>query len=370
MGFNSRRGIELALFAYHPFVTVMRNRHDDAHRTGNKLNTFVIFGRFETQPDGHLARLSRDVFTDADRAAMPPMMDPAEFADYVATHVAPRYPSGTDGIALYEGTFGVEPSFPLPPAHVHCARCGKGWEIATCHEIGSDTTIEHVSLEPYVGTKLRDALFSIAQKTDASRESAGSLAVRNARWETPTDGTDNPSRDPEQRGWRNADSTDVSISPDYVIATGDSTCLLATKFYHGPCLKELATENAAKALDQTSLDLAAMFSKHGFEDVRVSVVPIPEHLRAWLAEDIGELAAMIPYYRVQTRQGSLGIWVTAYPAIDLHDTGILPKDLSIEMDPADTTTPPCAPFLADETQFLRLWQLMTKRQRNTPAASP
>ena len=368
MGFNSRKGIELALFDYFPFVTVMRERHDDAHRVGNVLDTFVVLGRFETDSRGQLTRLNREVFTDADRAAMPPVMTKDEFIAWVAVNIAPRHANG-EFVALYEGTFGVEPSFPLPPAHVLCARCGKGWEIATCHEIGSDTTIEHVSLEPYVGTKLRDALFYIAQQADASRESAGPLAVRNARWETPTDGTDNPSRDPEQRGWRSADSTDVAISPNYVIAPGDSTGVFATRYYHGPCFKELAVENDAECRVQSAEGLAGMFSESGFEDVRVSTVPIPEYLRAWLAKDIGDQAAQVPYFRVDTRQGSLGIWTAVYPVIDLHGTGILPKDLGIETDPDDTTLLPCVPFLADETQLLRLWQLMTKRQRDTPAAS-
>lgn len=369
MGFNSRKGIELALFAYGPFVTVMRERHDDAHRVGNQLDTFVILGRFETDSRGQLTRLNRDVFTDADRAAMPPVMTAVEFADWVIANLAPRH-ANIESVRLYEGTFGVEPSFPLPPAHVVCARCGKGWEIAKCHEIESDTTIEHVSLEPYVGTKLSDALALIAKQTDASRESAGPLAVRNARWETPTDGTDNPSRDPEQRGWRSADSTDVSISPEYVIATGDSTATFTTRYYHGPCFKELAIENDARGREQTAENLAKMFSDSGFEDVRASIAPIPEHLRTWLAEEIGDLAAVIPYYRVETRQGSLGIWITLFPVIDLHDTGFLPKDLGIETDPTDTTTPPCAPLLPNKSQLLLLWQLMTKRQRDTPVASP
>lgn len=369
MGFNSRKGIELALFAYGPFVTVMRERFDDAHRVGNQLDTFVILGRFETDSSGQLTRLNRDVFTDADRAAMPPVMTAPEFADWVAANLVPRHPN-VQFVQLYEGTHGIEPSFPLPSTHVLCARCGKGWEIATCHEIASDTTIEHVSLEPYVGTTLRDALVTIAKQTDASRKSAGPLAVRNARWETPTDGTNNPSRDPEQRGWRSANSTDVAISPDYVIAPGDSTATFTTRYYHGPCIKELAIENDAKGREQAAGDLARMFSESGFEDVRVSIAPIPEHLRAWLAEEVGDLAATIPYYRVETRQGSLGIWITMFPVIDLHDTGIIPKDLGIETDPDDTTTPPCTPFLPDKSQLLLLWQLMTKRQRDFHAASP
>jgi hypothetical protein len=70
----------------------------------------------------------------------------------------------------------------------------------------------------------------------------------------------------------------------------------------------------------------------GFGDVHVYKVDVPFYVREWLAKDGGpELASDVKeleYFRISTAQGSFGILIGKYPAIDLKNTRVSFKELS------------------------------------------
>lgn len=72
----------------------------------------------------------------------------------------------------------------------------------------------------------------------------------------------------------------------------------------------------------------------GFRDVKVEPIPPPQHVRDWAAEDdedeegeLDDVMNELTYLRVTTSQGTFGIMLAAYPALDLTGTGVTYKDL-------------------------------------------
>lgn len=124
-------------------------------------------------------------------------------------------------------------------------------------------------------------------------------------------------------------------------------------------------EKAEDAEDMGALK--EVFEQIGFEDVIITKAPLPEHLRKWVAQDldedetIDEIAEVLKYHRIETRQGSFGIFFGAYPALDLEGSGVTLAELEPELAAeAPPEFPQITGFSGESEQLLQLYQLMVK----------
>lgn len=115
-----------------------------------------------------------------------------------------------------------------------------------------------------------------------------------------------------------------------------------------------------------------LFEDAGFEDVRIAPASPTEHIRRWLAmvvmKDTDDFIAESVYYRVEARQGSLGVFCPGIPGmnpiLDLGDSGISLNDLNPElMAGAPPNFPPVVVFSEPEC-LVQLRQLMVKLKDN------
>jgi len=150
VNYVTKEGIAAELSSYASFYECMRLRSEwgqhgflDAHWEGNTcLTPFTVLGRYHSNGFGQCSRLNREMFTDEDRAAMPPVMTDEEFQTFLDQHVRPRITGPF--YATHEGVSGNAPAFLLPPPHLLCARCGGGWELDTCHDIDAEGSYDYV----------------------------------------------------------------------------------------------------------------------------------------------------------------------------------------------------------------------------------
>lgn len=118
-----------------------------------------------------------------------------------------------------------------------------------------------------------------------------------------------------------------------------------------------------------SAGMEEMLRAHGFENVIVRPDVMPKYLTDAIEEKLesdGDLEegtdlAAILYYRVTTKQGSFGFFVTEGYVLDLAGTGLLIDDFYPEDElPLPPDFPPVVPVV-DSEQLMLLWQLLVKK---------
>jgi hypothetical protein len=371
LDFNTRAGIAAELGSYKSLYEVLLARHNyrENHMSAllpsnlEELNEFVILGRYYASSLGQCMRLSRSLFTDEDRARMPPVMTSQEFDQYVESHVRPRT---NQDLNLFEPVQGIAPAFPLPPPHLTCETCGHGFtNLETCHDIDTIGDDQELDLTFLAGKTLRQAEDDFRLRVDAVREQTRPLAVCKTAW---------ASNDPnmthtEREGWRFEHSVDHPITWDYEIGAGDRVVVFRYRFFHGACLRK-QNQRLEEVQEQSNVEtLREMFESAGFENVRLTQAALPTHMLDWISEDSDgedereQAAQELAYYRVETKQGAFGVGMAAYPFLDLHGTGASLTDLFEEYaDEIPKDAVAIVPLTGEPEQLLRLWQLMTKKQ--------
>jgi hypothetical protein len=374
MDYNTKAGIAKELGSYQSLYAVLYERYKRGQgdrdewgdgtdaKPGETFEQFVVLGRYLSDQFGQLWRLNPEVFTDADRAAMPAVMTLSEFETFQQQHIQPRL--GYD-YSLIEGHGLHHPPFLLPPPHVVCVLCGKGWDVAHCHEIEPAMDFEEpVPLAPFVGKTLDEAQTELNARTDALRHFSADRSIISPGYVNP-----------EMAGLSYASDEDKMArvaDKDYRIQPKDYTTFFRYRFHHGDCHRTVEDEQPMRDEVEQVEGLKHSFEAAGFEDVLIQSAPVPEHLSVWLfsseiaaGRKASDFANAIPYYRVNTTQGSLGLFMLEYPMIDLEGSGVSFEDLQQHgLVPPDF--PPGFPnmiALTDEsTILLWLWQQMTKRQ--------
>lgn len=367
MDHNTKESIARQLDSYATFYAVMLLRNERGHyktdgTQGEKymrLTPFTILGRYRSDEFGQCWRLNRAMFTDQDRAAMPAVMTDGEFHTFFEKNVRPCITKSW--YSIYEGIEGMVPAFPLPSPHIVCARCGGTWMLDQCHDIDAEGNFEDLDLSRFVGKTLREVETELSTRADALRAFGHPLHVQNPQW---VDSNVNEQwATPEERGWRD-------VAWDYIVQPADNTSVFCYHFYHGQCFRQL---NSERVVEEETLNLEGMkqmLEETGFDDVSITRVPLPEHLRRWVAADldesesVDEVAKAFKYYRVETQQGSFGIAVAAYPMLDLEGSGVSLRDLEPQLaSEAPPDFPPIVGLTGEPEQLLRLWQLMTKQRK-------
>lgn len=373
--YDTQEGIEakIATDGYAAAYEALQLRATARERGEELQNGFVLFGTLVADKLGNCGRA-----TLGDGSPM----SFGTFASHVTDIDEALEASAEEGGRSGYG-FGSESA--LRPPQVLCAACGKGWSLAESGDYACqdrDNSVP-IGLDAHVGKTLAQ----VQELLDGSTEGTFHLLtdVRNDRWiiSQPTDRR----RDYETEGWRTSDSTQPQITMDYVVQPGDEVACFGKRFLHLSCYAsaeaEAEKENAAQEIEA----FTAMFTDAGFSDVKIELTALPAHLVSWImseetqgldpndtpevqAQTLAEMQAQmlkeLKYWKVSTDVGTVGIWVAAYPALDLHGTGISARDLYPgEGDGADASEadmlPDIAGFDGNPATLLRLWQLLKKQ---------
>lgn len=364
MSHNTKEGIAAQLHSYRTFYAIMRLRNRRGGYKGeeySRLTPFTVLGRYYSDEFGQCRRLNRALFTDSDRAAMPPVMTDDEFQEFFSRHIRPRVTESF--YSMEEGISGMAPAFPLPPPDLVCARCGRPWELEKCHDIDAEGDFEDLDLALFVGKTLREVESELAMRTDALRTFSDQLHVLRVKNPQLVDSSADEWAAPEQHGWRN-------VTWDYTVQAADHTTVVRYRFYHSECFRQLKGERQIEE-EAANLDgIKQMLEETGFEEVHITRTSLPEHLRRWIAtrlekgENADQATEAFAYYRVETRQGSFGIVPAAYYSLlDLEGSGVSLRDIEPQFAPEiPSYSPSTTVFSGEPEQLLRLWQLLVKNQ--------
>ena len=177
----------------------------------------------------------------------------------------------------------------------------------------------------------------------------------------------------EQKGWRDANSTDHPITDAYVVLPGDQATFRRYRYFHGPCYKQFKAE---QPLNEVSEEYRKLLEDVGFENIVIECKMVPESLiqlvfRAKNAvpspEDVERTQNAWLYLHAKTDLGVFGLLQAGrYPMIDLSGTGVTLRDLHIPSEEMPNDFP-LVPMM-DKVIFLRLYIALTKlaRKPKTP----
>ncbi|MBI2473130.1 hypothetical protein HYV70_01070 [Candidatus Uhrbacteria bacterium] len=370
MNHNTKEGITSQLSSYETFYALMhlRNEKGGYKSDGTEgeeygtLEPFILLGRYRSDEFGQCSRLHRKIFTGSDRNAMPNVMTDEEFDRFLNEHVEMRLEKSP--YSVYESIIGMTPSFPLPPPHMICARCGKGWDLLTCHDVDAEGCFEELELSLFAGKTLSQVKEELSAQTDALRSLSDPIDIQNPQW-VDTNVKQYLST-AEQRGWREVTTT-------HVVQSEDRLNIYVERFYHGECFRQLNAERIKEQERETIEGIKEILESSGFKNISVNRTTLPEHLRHGITanlneeedETVDDIARAFTYYKVQTQQGSFGIAYGAYPMLDLEGSGVS----LIELEPqfaqkVPTDFPQIAGMTGEIEQFMRLRQLMKKNRKN------
>lgn len=239
--YDTKEGIAQAIAAsgLAGLRAVMEARREDHHE---QLTPFVVLGRFYLRAKGRVAQVLHSHMEINDRASAPSVMTMEEWETFWRPIAARNPQLDPNPFSVSSPTFEDELfGFSIPPSHVTCKRCGRGWTHENCDDIErereDDRDARLFSLAPYIGKTLREAGRDlIARQFDG--EPMLICMVHNDRWVDTS--IPQEQRHGHQTGWRNANwSSDPKITWDYVVQPGDSSIVLAIyHFYHCHCFAE------------------------------------------------------------------------------------------------------------------------------------
>lgn len=367
--YDTKEGIEsmLMLGSYEDFYAVMRKRYEVGNsesKDRERLNIFYVLGRFVTDEFGQCGKLNRKILTKEIYSALPPVLTTVEFFQELGKLL--DSPADTKAFDLYEGVEGVALGFPLPPPHVLCSRCSKGWTFENCQDVDARGNFVNLPLGEFAGKILREAEAALNQRTDGAYEMH--FAVRNDRWKN-SDITQRLSR---QEGWRSESDADHPITYDYVIHPGDEVQFTKYTYYHGECFLEFSSDEQKIELQEKMAELAVLFTACGFNGVKVMKGIFPHRFVLEAKEDGVDLSLdqdLLLWFEVETVEGEFGVGILGEfpPMMDLRGTGASMKALFGVMNPYEGTTGALKGMISllNEDVIKKVRDLMANRKKKS-----
>lgn len=284
----------------------------------DKTPTFYIFGRFSTFS-------SRLVPLDIDYKArypdIPDVLTSDEFHSFLSEHG-------------YKGLFssgGIEPltHYALPPAHVVCSHCGRGWNIDNCWDAkvtGEGTfrrnrkTSETIKLDGFEGKTLgeaRDALLETKDKKRVYIQLFADPTIFNEKLKDPS-----AQRPSVRNGFRRPKE---GLTWDYVIESGDEMNLQVLRYYHRGCYMKLD-------MRMKEDELFRLVRRGGFTNVFVEAPRMTikrGEIDSQVIEDTDENAVKSRSFTIHTNEGTFGMafFDPEPPVFDISEAGLTVIDL-------------------------------------------
>jgi len=279
--YDTKRGISHALTSLEGFHNLVVERHTAGYDRGERLNEFVIFGRYSFDTCGNCSKATnttpKELFPN-----IPDVLTDEEFWIYVKKHSSKEMHFSF----AYNGG-----DLPLPM--LKCCHCGKTWDLQNCY----DTVVRHSTqvypLIDFVGQRLWDVKVFYAQRNDAIYRMQPDILIRNDKYIDLSLKYPNSEHDYEksvvknERGWL---SEKEGITDDYIIQSGDEGFFNVLKYFHHTC-------NKIDRRQTTETKFKKIFEKAGFKDIIMLATP-NEYCSC-------ELCA--PWFNVNTEFGTIKI---------------------------------------------------------------
>jgi len=258
--YDTKKGVEESLKSLESLHLLTHERHLAGYTREEKLNQFLVFGRYMLDSCGNCSR-STDAIPKEIWPNIPDVLTWDEFHDYkeecskdLVKDIGFSFSIGDDGI-------------PLPG--LKCAECGEPWEIQNCHDTVVYHDTEVVNLGYFVGMPLENVKVAFAKRDSAIFRMQSDILIRNDDYIDLSPEYPNPESDWEKtvvknkRGWR---SGKEGIGDDYVIRTGDEAFFNVWSYFHSKCNRKHLSETAERKFKK-------IFEGAGFKDIRMMKIP-------------------------------------------------------------------------------------------------
>lgn len=288
--YDTKEGIDLFLGSLWRLNKLISLRYEAYYERGERLNEFVILGRWVLDSCGNVSEIKGDFVP---KIAFPQIPDvlawPDEFWAYirytlgwVKEHVA-SLEIDSEKFSRIWSVMGSG----IPPVGIVCPECEQGWAVGDCHDTSPVYTTELLSLHEFVGKMLGEIREIFAARTDAVYRMypPATLIARDDLdyWLGERDGIDDA----------------------YIIQEGDKGVFHIYKFFHKACRRERNARLERKYFEE-------IFAEAGF--VNVEMVQTENQYCG--------CEACAPWFWVQTPIGKILIgWRKRVINIDWSETG-------------------------------------------------
>lgn len=295
--YDTKAGIAGHLGSLQGLHVLIDARVEAGYRRKERLNEFVLFGRWALDTCGNIGRMMSDSmsFIPKDRFPdIPDVMTHEEFWAYIARHA----PGEEMGITMAM----MGPAI-IAPWDVPCSVCGRKWSLADAFDIHYESRDRTAPLTDWVGKAFAEYKQSLKARQDGHHWVAGELELRNDRF---IDLSPHPSGREGQvvneRGWVGRHG---EIGPDYVVQEGDEASVHSQFFFHSAC-------HTSMMAARREAEFRLMFRLAGFDYITLDAVP----------NRYGEAEYGGPWFEVSTSVGKILIgWRRRVINIDWSATG-------------------------------------------------
>jgi len=225
--YDSKEGIAEKITSLVGIHELIDERHVAGYDRGERMQEFVILGRWSTDTCGNFGKIGSDFIPKARWPEMPDVLTRAEFWEYVARH------------SLEEVHMSVSIcEHGIPPANIQCVHCGETWSIENCW----DTVVRHrtvvLPLADFVGRTLAEVKAHFGAKTNAIYRMQSDILIRHDRFIDLSPKYPEPEHDwqkgmpKNETGWVDEKH---GITDEYVIQPDDEGFFNEWTFLHKDC---------------------------------------------------------------------------------------------------------------------------------------
>jgi hypothetical protein len=293
--YNTKLGIMSMVTTLDGLNRLQSLRHEAGYDRKERLNEFVILGRWFTDSCGNFGKII-DKFIPAEEIAdIPPVLTREEFWALVSRR------------DLADVSLVNQMNSDIPPVEIRCGFCGDPWSIRDCHNVVVTHETQVLPLSELVGSPLSLVRDVYAKRSDANYFMYGELVVCNDHYIDLSPNPEYPSLSVNSAGWVRR-----SKGPDwnYVVQKGDKGYFNVWTYYHTGCYKAWLEKQEREYFSQ-------IFEAAGFRVRSLQTIPNQRNTRDELAR---------PWFEVDTSLGQIAIgWRKRVISIDWSDTG---RDLS------------------------------------------
>jgi hypothetical protein len=279
--YDIKTGISQSLTSLEGFNNLVEERHAAAYDRQERLNEFIILGRYSFDTCGNCAQaidtIPKELIPD-----IPDVLTTDEFWVYVREH--------SDKEIQLSFTYNGG-NLPLPG--LKCAHCGKTWKIKNCYDTVVRHTTEVYPLVDFVGQTLANVKMVYAQRNDAIYRMQLDIIIRNDKNIDLSLKYPNPEHDWEksivknERGWLDEED---GITDDYVIQSGDEGFFNVWIYFHHTCNRIDLSQNMKARFKE-------IFEKAGFKKVLI-----------WsIKNEYCSCEVCAPWFNVNTEFGTIKI---------------------------------------------------------------
>jgi hypothetical protein len=193
---------------------LMSDRSAAGYERHEHLRCFVILGRWSTDGCGNFGRCTLSLYGEPLKAELPQVTTWENLRVFKNLRMESAMDAG------------------VPPTHVRCPECAKGWVLETAHDTFVSREDRVVSLT--AGATIKTEEFGFANNSEGVFRFGPEPGVRNAKWidTAVVDG-----RIVNEKGWRHHHPPfkGERLTRDYVAEEGDSCSITVWLFHHRRC---------------------------------------------------------------------------------------------------------------------------------------